>query len=292
MVCKKVKESLGQALKDVGLFLTIFPDLTLEDLTKINLITMSILPATLSKSLPICCKCHKLIIFREDLNPDYLEFNSLAKLLNADMTSPSTGKNKISLMTKLQVSPSFKLSNPETLNILKKVAARLVGMGSLFFQKTYGPSQSFHGAVKSMMEETNKIVSKDLEKALYLSPEQVIALISFNFVVTGFYGVGKTTVLEVAIENIVKKYPCPKIVVLTWETSQQLKNLYEERFEKCRTPNQTNNCFEVLSLEEACNQYLVEPLQDCGLAWFSSWFCLDRSKVDIINDLCKKLQGE
>ena len=292
MVLKKVKESLSQALKDVGLFLTIFPDLTLEDLTKINFITMSILPATLSKSLPICCNCRKSIIFREDLNPGFLEFNSLAKLLNADMTSPTTGKDKISLMKKLQVSQSFKPSKPETLNVLKKIAARLVGMGSLFFQKTYGPSQSFQGAVKSMMEETNKIVSKDLEKALYLSPEQVKALNSFNFVVTGFYGVGKTTVLEVAIENIVKKYPCPKIVVLTWDTSLQLKNLYEERFDKCRTPNQTDNCFEVLSLEEACNQYLVKPLQDLGLAWFSSLFWLDRSKIDVINDLCKKLKGE
>ena len=278
MVLKKVKESLSQALKDVGLFLTIFPDLTLEDLTKINFITMSILPATLSKSLQICCDCHKLIIFREDLNPDFLEFNSLAKLLNADMTSTSTGENKISLKKKLQVSQSFKPSKPETLNLLKKVAARLVGMGSLFFQKTYGSSRSFHGAVKSMIEETNRFVSKDLEKALYLSPEQVKGLNSFNFVVTGFYGVGKTTVLEVAIDNIIEKYSCPKIVVLTWDTSLQLKNRYKERFDKCRAPNQTDVFFEVLSLEEAKNQYQV-----------NFW---DRSKVDVINNLCKKIQGE
>ena len=36
---------------------------------KINFITMSILPATLSKSLPICSNCHKSIVFREDINP-------------------------------------------------------------------------------------------------------------------------------------------------------------------------------------------------------------------------------
>ena len=135
MVIKKVKESLGQALKDVGLFLTMFPDLTLEDLTKIKFITMSILPTTLSKSLPICSNCHKSVIFREDLNPDFSEFDSLAKLLNADMTLPTnTGENKISLKRKLQVGQPFKPSKPETLNIVKKIAARLtyVGFDKLF----------------------------------------------------------------------------------------------------------------------------------------------------------------
>jgi hypothetical protein len=286
MVLKKAKESLGQALKDVDLFLTMFPDLTSEDLTNsINFTTMSILPATLSKSLPICSNCHKSIIFREDLNPDFVEFDSLAELLNADMTLPTTGENKISLKKKLQVSQSFKPSKPETLNLVKKMAARLVGMGSLFFPKTYGPSRSFYWAVKNMMEETNRFVSKNLEIALYLSSEQVKALNSFNFVVTGFYGVGKTTVLEVAIDNITKNYSCPKIVVLTWDTSLQLKNTYEERFAKCRAPNQTDACFEVLSLGEACAQYQVNPVS----FYFSN---VNRSKVDVINDLCKNIQGE
>ena len=113
---------------------------------------------------------------------------------------------------------------------------------------------------------------------MYLSPEQVKGFNSFNFVVTGFYGVGKTTVLEVAIDNIIEKYSCPKIVVLTWDTSLQLKNRYKERFDKCRASNQTDVCFEVLSLEEAKNQYQVN--------------FLDRSKVDVINNLCKKIQGE
>ena len=279
-VKEKVKESLGQALRDMDLFLTMFPDITSEDLTNsINFITMSIFPATLSKSLPICSNCHKSVIFREDLNPDFVEFASLAKLLYADMTLPTTGKNKTSLMTKLQVRPSFKPSKPETLNLVKKMAARLVGMGSLFFPKTYGPRRSFYWAVKNMMEETNKFVSKNLEKALYLSPEQVKALNSFNFVVTGFYGVGKTTVLEVAIDNITENYSCPKIVVLTWDTSLQLKNTYKERFDKCRSLNQTDPCFEVLSLEEACDQYQVNLFGD-------------KTKVDVINDLCKNIQGE
>ena len=292
MVIKKIKESLGQALRDVDLFLTMFPDLSLEDLNKINFITMSTLPATLSKSLPICSNCHKSIIFREDLNPDFLEFDSLAALLNADMTAITTGKNKISLKRKLQVSQLFKPSSPETLNLLKKVAARLVGMGSLFFPKTYGPSRSFHGAVKNMLEETHSFVSKDLENALYLSPDQVKALNSCNFVVTGFYGVGKTTVLEVAIDKIMERYPCPKIVVLTWDTSLQLKNTYKEKFDKWRDSEQADASFEVLSLEEACTQYQVKPLQDLEVAWISSWFRLDRSKVDVINDLCKKIQCE
>ena len=112
------------------------------------------------------------------------------------------------------------------------------------------------------------------------------ALDSFNFVVTGFYGVGKTTVLEVAIDNITKNYSCPKIVVLTWDKSLQLKNTYKERFDKCRASNQTDVCFEVLSLEEACAQYQVNPVS------FNRDSRVDRSKVDVINDLCKNIQGE
>jgi hypothetical protein len=136
---------LGQALKDVDLFLTMFPDLLLEDLTKINFIIMSVLPATLSKSLPICSNCHKSVIFREDLNPDFEEFDSVAKLLNADMTLTTTGENKKSLKQKLQVSQSFKPSKPETLNLVKKMAARLVGMGSLFSLKPMGLVDHFIG---------------------------------------------------------------------------------------------------------------------------------------------------
>ena len=78
---RKVKASLDQAKRDVDLFLTLFPDLTEEDLEKINFITLSILPTTLSQQFDICPNCSKSIVFRDDLNPDYKHFESVAELL-------------------------------------------------------------------------------------------------------------------------------------------------------------------------------------------------------------------
>ena len=43
------------------------------------------------------------------------------------------------------------------------------------------------------------------ETALFLSPNQAEALNHFNFIVTGFYGAGKTTALECAIDKIIEK---------------------------------------------------------------------------------------
>ena len=68
---KKVKASLDQAERDLYLFLKINPDLNQEDLERINVITLSILPATLSRNFNICQDCSKSVIFREDLNPDH-----------------------------------------------------------------------------------------------------------------------------------------------------------------------------------------------------------------------------
>ena len=290
-VMKKVEHSLKQTARDVEVFLKLFPDLTEEDLDKIKFITLSVLPAT-TKSTEICSECQTHIVFRDDLNPSYSPNDSLIKLLYDDMTQTNKQDSKESLKEKLQIDNAMVTPSDQSLNLMKIISSRLVGMGSLYIPKTYGPSRSYQGAVHENLQEVNESVSKDLENALYLSPDQVRALNSYNFIVTGFYGVGKTTVLEVAIDKIMERYPCPKIVVLTWDTSLQLKNTYNERFDKWRDSKQTDACFEVLSLEEACTQYQVEPLQTTRIAWISSWFWLDRFKVDVINDLCKKIQCE
>ena len=290
-IMKKVKESLKQTARDVEVFLKLFPDFTVEDLDKVNFITLSVLPAT-TQSTQICNECQKHIIFRDDLNPNCSPHDSLVELLYNDMTQPNKQDSKNSLKVKLQINNAMMTPSDHNLNIMKMIASRLVGMGSLYISKTYGPSRSYQGAVHENLQEVNESVSKDLENALYLSPDQVRALNSCNFVVTGFYGVGKTTVLEVAIDKIMERYPCPKIVVLTWDTSLQLKNTYNEKFDKWRDSTQAEACFEVLSLEQACTQYQVKPLQSFKVAWISSCFWLDRSKVDVINDLCKKIQCE
>jgi hypothetical protein len=107
----------------------------------------------------------------------------------------------------------------ESLQILKSIFALLVGMGSLYFPKTYGKkkigeNKSYHDVAEGMIEEVNKRVKGNLEKALDLSPEQVESLKSFSFAATGFYGGGKTTALEVAIDKIVEnpaQFPNPKM---------------------------------------------------------------------------------
>ena len=65
--------------------------------------------------------------------------------------------------------------------------------------------------------------------------------------------------------------------------------MFVEKFEKLE--NKRNLSLEVFSLAEVCEQYGVRPLQSAGWAWLSSLFWLDRNKVDIINDLCKKMRG-
>ena len=194
-----------------------------------------------------------------------------------------------------------------SLNILKKISSRLVGIGSLYFPKTYGPSGSYHGVTKKMLEDLNKTIPKSLEKALFLSSEQVQAMNTFNFVATGFYGVGKTTVLEVAIDNIIEKseeFPNPKIIFVTWHPSKGLKQMFEAKFEQIRQKKGGNHphlmeedSLQVLSLSEIYTKYQVKPMpsgvgQSGFKTWLSSWVWVNRRKVDLLNDLCKKLKGK
>ena len=277
-VMKKVKESLKQTARDVEVFLKLFPDLTEEDLDKINFITLSVLPAT-TNSMEICSECQKHIVFRDDLNPNCRPHDSLVKLLYDEMTNTNKQDSKESLKEKLHIDNTMLTPSDQSLNLMKMISSRLVGMGSLYISKTYGPSRSYQGAVDGILQDVNGFVSKDLQKALFLSPEQTQAMNTFNFVATGFYGVGKTTVLEVAIDNIIEKFKLPKIIFITWDESKELKKQFEDKFRNIQEahPNlKEDYCLAVYNLEEICDKYQVED---------------KRNKVDIINDLCKKLQG-
>ena len=116
-VLKKVKESLGQTLRDLNLFLRIFPQI---DINKLNFTTLSILPVTVSKELKICSECRSMIVFREDIASNCEQFDSLAKMLNSDMTQTSNA-NVTALAQKLQVNvQSMNAPTNESLQILKK----------------------------------------------------------------------------------------------------------------------------------------------------------------------------
>ena len=66
---KKVDQSIQQALTDVLAFLAILPDLTPDQIAKINFKLFSVLPATSGRTLPEGIECKKHIIFREDIRP-------------------------------------------------------------------------------------------------------------------------------------------------------------------------------------------------------------------------------
>ena len=188
IIMKKVKESLKQTARDVEVFLKLFPDLTEEELNKMNFITLSVIPAT-TKSMEICCECQKHIVFRDDLNPNCSPHDSLVELLYNDMTQANKQGSKESLKEKLQIDNAMVTPSDQSLNLMKMISSRLVGVGSLYIRQTYGgPSRPYQEAVHENLQDVNEFVSKDLQKALFLSPEQMQAMNSFNFVATGFYG--------------------------------------------------------------------------------------------------------
>ena len=267
--------------------------------------TLSVLPATVSKELEICSECSTMIVFREDITPNCEQFDSLAKMLNSDMTQTfqSSNANVTTLAQKLQVNVQSR--NPptnESLQILKSISAFLVGIGSLYFPKTHGNNKTYHDVTERMLKEVNNSVKANLEKALYLSPEQVKSINCFNFAATGFYGAGKTTALEVAIDKIVEnpaQFPHPRILFVTWDDSIELKEIFEEKFQKIREQNlpgfARSDNLEVLSMAEACDKYQVDHMPN---RWVLSKDKLlsvifkNRTKPDLLNDLCLKLQGE
>ena len=273
---------------ELEVFLKLFPDFTEEDLDEVNFITLSVLPAT-SQLTEICNECQKHIVFRNDLNPNCNPHDSLVELLYNDMTQRNKQDNNESLKEKVQIDSSMMTPSDQSLNLMKMISSRLVGIGSLYIPKTYGPSRSYQGAVHGNLQDVNEFVSKDLQKAMFLSSEEIQAMDTFNFVATGFYGVGKTTVLEVAIDNIIEKFKLPKIFFVTWDESKELKKQIEDKFRNIQEvhPNlKEDNCLEVYNLNEICAKYQVDH------KIFDRYGAkTPRNKVDTINDLCKKIQG-
>ena len=99
----KVNESLKQTRRDLSLFLSINPDLTEEDLQNINMVTLSILPTTNLAKVNVCQDCHSFIVFRDDLNPECKDQESLADLFDQDLADISKSKSNEKLRQKLQV---------------------------------------------------------------------------------------------------------------------------------------------------------------------------------------------
>ena len=179
----------------------------------------------------------------------------------------------------------------------------IIALFSNFNYSSYGTSESHFEATSKMLESmNNKLLYPNsplkFETALFLSPNQAEALNHFNFIVTGFYGAGKTTALECAIDKIIEKpteFPNPKMILCTWDESQELQRKFKEKMEKIKSqtyPHLNEDSLQVVSLKDVCDQYQVKPMQSWQWSWLRSWFWLDRSKVDILNDLCRKIKGK
>ena len=91
----------------------------------------------------------------------------------------------------------------------------------------------------------------------------------FNFVVTGFYGTGKTTALEVAIDKIVEKqqeFPNARIIFVYWDESSGLKEVFAEKFKKIKEQNfphlKERDSLQVGSIGRLCQKYKVKPMID------------------------------
>ena len=138
IVKEKVQASLEQAKRHLKLFLAINPDLTDEELKALNFMTLSIFPATLSRQIPICSNCQQFIIFRDDLNPNYIEFGSLAKNLQQDMMYTVKIESNLSLSKIIKAENVSTSCGDSTLELLKRLAARIIGLGSLYFSESTG----------------------------------------------------------------------------------------------------------------------------------------------------------
>ena len=96
-------------------------------------------------------------------------------------------------------------------------------------------------------------------------------------------------VLEVAIDNIIEKFKLPKIIFVNWDESKDLKKQFEDKFKNIQEAHphlREDNCLEVYTLEEICSKYQVEH------EFFDRYGDKrPKNKVDTINELCKKLQG-
>ena len=240
--------------------------------------------------LDICSSCSQMIVFRNDMISDPKDIKSVAEVLETDMTMPSSEQKKKTILShKLGIEKVVKPVTDASLNLLKRLSARFVGLGSLFIPKKYG-NKTYVGAIGWQLNKLQKDVPHKLEIALLLNPEQRRSFHTFNFVATG---VGKTTVLEVVIDRLLENpHSDAKIIFVTWNESKELKEIMTKKFEKFNVKEHLQeDSLQVFNLQEVCSKYCVEPLQSGYLSWFSSFFFLDRSKVDILNDICKKLRG-
>merc|ERR1719350_2236347 len=74
--------------------------------------------------------------------------------------------------------------------------------------------------------------------------------------------------------------------------------MFEEKFQKICDQNlhqfTSSDCLQVLSLTEACKRYGVDPIDRTVFSknWFKSFIFMTRTKPDLLNDLCLKLQEQ
>jgi hypothetical protein len=143
------------------------------------------------------------------------------------------------------------------------------------------------------MEKLKTKVKCHLEEALFLGPDQRAGLAAFRFAAVGFFGSGKTSLLEVACKRVVEdsaKFPEPKVVFITWHSGEELKQRFEEKFSEL-TLNNTHmrkGSLEVMDIDQACSRYNMSSPAWSWLSFFVPWY--RTTKVQFLNQLCEKIQ--
>lgn len=118
------------------------------------------------------------------------------------------------LVNKLKL-PKESTSSKSVNKLLLKISSRYIGLASItapfMMPKAHKADKSFD----------------KMERHLYLSPEQIEAIRSKNCVISGFYGTGKTVLLELAAKEVLTEmitvqgkktfwYKNPKIIFIFW----------------------------------------------------------------------------
>lgn len=220
---EKIEYSLMQTRKDLEAMLAVMPDICGSQLHQLNIKTFSAFPVT-ARSNKICDSCNEIIIFQNDLNGTKKPHKSTAQTLD-DILKAQPLQRSPDLATKLELN-TFQPPSTVSWDVYKSLCSRFVGVSSLHPMKDYS---TFLEKQERQIQDVQNIVKKEPERALYLTPQQNMAINLHHFMVVGPFGSGKTTVLELSLQNILRKFTHhPRhIFLVVWDESENLKQRFK-----------------------------------------------------------------
>jgi hypothetical protein len=234
---KKVGEASKQNEKNFRAMLALFPDIDAAMASQLRVRTFVALPTV---NRPADGGSDQ-VLYREDLNPMAVDHGSLAKNLEADIMQQTAIKPGGALAVKLGIANPLPPSQG-MLDLLKKIASRYTGIGSLHPMKQY---KTFFKHLIGKLQQVDRAMKNPAttDQALHLDLVQAGMAHKKDVMVTGTYGVGKTAILEAIGDRIENS----TLTVIFWQKSYQLKKRFNDRFVTA----------DVMDGEEACQKFGV-----------------------------------